>query len=61
MPNVKVTKFIGFAVMFPLARGNTFPKFLTVMQLPSTPIGLTDQGDMGSKVTNLTYKKTVSP
>ncbi len=34
----------------PLARGNTFPKFLTVMQLPSIPIGLTDQGDMGSKV-----------
>ncbi len=51
----------GFAVMFPLAMGNTFPKFFAVMQLPSTPIGLTDYGDMGSKVANLIYKKTVPP
>lgn len=39
----------SFAVVFPLARGNTFPKFLTVMQLPSTPIDLTDQGGYGVK------------
>ena len=41
-----------FRIFYLLARGNTFPKFLTVLQLPMSPIGLTDQGDMGSKVQN---------